>query len=504
MSTAEILATYLSLVSGFYLPLHYLLRKLGAHYFVRLFQLPLRLAALDLATFSAYFLLRHSWPAESLASDTAHLLLLLSTVGAVLTGVSTAVYDVYLTRLRHVQVPHILRIMINALFYVLVLMAVLKWYFHYDVSGVFLTSAAVSFVLGIALQDVLVSLFAGVSLSIEGTFKLGDFIDVAGLEGIVVETDWRSTTIITRAQDYITIPNRRITESPVTNYYQPQRLHRITQSISLDLHVPPGRAKEVLLAAIHATPEILASPAPDVLHDGYDQVGICYQMRFFVADYARRPQIEDQLRTALWYRLHRAHITIPYPNHMINMVQDRVENNTDVRDIKAVLAAVPLFATLKPADRQHLASLAEVALYGNGEVLFRAGDPGDSFYIVKSGCIEISFPGTAPSLPETLGPGTFFGERSLLTGENRSATAVVRNEAELVIINKSAFQEILLSDPAIVENLGTVLLHLAERDGRRVLGQAGHSSSRLHDEHEKNHLLLKIRHFFGVHPSGRS
>ena len=68
-----------------------------------------------------------------------------------------------------------------------------------------------------------------------------------------------------------------------------------------------------------------------------------------------------------------------------------------------------------------------------GEVIFRAGDPGDKAYVVKEGEVEIDVPGREPIV---LGPGGIFGEMALIDNQTRSAGARTRTDTQLVIIDE--------------------------------------------------------------------
>lgn len=89
-----------------------------------------------------------------------------------------------------------------------------------------------------------------------------------------------------------------------------------------------------------------------------------------------------------------------------------------------------------------------------GDVLFRAGDPGDKLYVLKRGSVELSARSGAASL---LGPPACFGEMSALTGEPRTQTATVREEARLLAVDSSTFRSVLLQNPFLALELAKAL-----------------------------------------------
>ncbi|MCC6765140.1 MAG: cyclic nucleotide-binding domain-containing protein [Deltaproteobacteria bacterium] len=89
-----------------------------------------------------------------------------------------------------------------------------------------------------------------------------------------------------------------------------------------------------------------------------------------------------------------------------------------------------------------------------GTVLFRQGDPSDSMFVVAAGRVRLTLGGGA-EIQEigTVGPGEFFGEVSLITGGERSASAEVIEDSRLLVIDRDAFHMLLQDDLATVTRM---------------------------------------------------
>jgi CRP/FNR family transcriptional regulator, cyclic AMP receptor protein len=88
--------------------------------------------------------------------------------------------------------------------------------------------------------------------------------------------------------------------------------------------------------------------------------------------------------------------------------------------------------------------------YAAGTVLFEEGQPGDYMYVVQHGEIEIRRQvGADERVLAVLSPGEFFGEMAILNGRPRSATAVVRTPATLLVIEGRTFEAMLRARPEI-------------------------------------------------------
>jgi CRP-like cAMP-binding protein len=140
-----------------------------------------------------------------------------------------------------------------------------------------------------------------------------------------------------------------------------------------------------------------------------------------------------------------------------------------------------------------------VMTYATGEVPVRQGEAGDSFYIIKSGRVDVVVEKSMleTAVVATLGPGNFFGEMSLLTGAVRTATIHVKEDAEFIVIDKESFKTTLVNNASIAENLSQILsARQAGLDAERERLDAAALERRKKDASGK--ILSKIKDFFGL------
>lgn len=120
-----------------------------------------------------------------------------------------------------------------------------------------------------------------------------------------------------------------------------------------------------------------------------------------------------------------------------------------------ILADVPLFSLLDEQERATLAERVEHVHFRDGETLFHAGDPGDRLYVVRSGKVQMYFRNDTGEkiVLETAGPGEFFGEISLLDGGPRTASAVVLEEGDALVVDRGDLDELFRLKPAAALDL---------------------------------------------------
>jgi len=129
------------------------------------------------------------------------------------------------------------------------------------------------------------------------------------------------------------------------------------------------------------------------------------------------------------------------------------------------LKKIPLFKHLKDAQLREIASRCKTVTCRRGTILFRRTDMSTDFYIVHSGRMKALLEddeGDEIVLAQ-FEKGDFFGELSLLDGKGRSATIVADEDAELSVLNKGVFYDLLMKDPKMAVGLMITLVERLRR-----------------------------------------
>jgi uncharacterized membrane protein len=142
-----------------------------------------------------------------------------------------------------------------------------------------------------------------------------------------------------------------------------------------------------------------------------------------------------------------------------------------------LLVDVPLLRTLDPDERAVLAAQAEDCVWPAGTRIFGRGDPGDSFYVVSEGKVEISVETTTGErrVLGAAGAGEFFGELSLLDGGARSADAIATADTRAVEIDRADLTELFRVHPDAALDVLSVTGKRLRETNRALLASAGTS-----------------------------
>ena len=134
------------------------------------------------------------------------------------------------------------------------------------------------FVLGFAFQESLGNLASGLMIALNEPFKVGDFVEIAGLQGSVVEMNIMATTLTTGDNKKIVIPNKSAWGGPITNFSALGR-RRVDIKIGIDYASDVGKAIEIALKSLATVPGVLKDPAPSVSVASLDDSQVTLNVR---------------------------------------------------------------------------------------------------------------------------------------------------------------------------------------------------------------------------------
>lgn len=161
------------------------------------------------------------------------------------------------------------------------------------------TSAAFSIILGLALQDTLGNLFAGIALQFDKNFEIGDWVEVTqGLQktvGQVKEISWRSVLLIGLSDELITLSNRAMATAQIANFSPPDQPIVRSQIFRIPYGAPVEKAIDLLERAASEISEIRGLPAPHAyVHETSDS-WLTVKLIYFIDSYGAQYRAGDKV-----------------------------------------------------------------------------------------------------------------------------------------------------------------------------------------------------------------
>jgi len=170
-----------------------------------------------------------------------------------------------------------------------------------DLQGALVGLGVGGIVLGLALQDTLSAVFAGLSMVSTRNFKEGDWLKTGDYEGRVVAMDWRSVTIETEQKILAVVPNSELAQS--TFVVESSETMPYGEEISLVLAYddPPEAVIRIIDSVAGSIPDVLSDPPHEVEVLNYTDKGIEYELMFFVADRGDAWRVRSDFLRRFWY-----------------------------------------------------------------------------------------------------------------------------------------------------------------------------------------------------------
>ena len=336
------------------------------------------------------------------------------------------------------RIPKLVEEITKVLLYGITAIAIIQKTLNIQVTTVLATSAIITVVLGLALQETLGNLFAGLALQLDPAYQVGDWIRVGERMGKVEEVTWRATKLRTVNNDSVIIPNGSIAKDTLINLSHPITPHAARMMIRASFSTPPNRVDRVTRDVLAETPNVTLDPPPEIRVSDFKDYWIEYDLKFYYKDPGLLEAMLAAVRKGLWYHFRRDGVEIPVPvrDIFVHDRQERVESGEAMlHRLSDSLKKVYLFSSLASDERQLIAENLEEMRYARNELIIREGEAGDSFFIIEQGEVEVfvtSPTGTKKSLT-ILSVGDFFGEIALLTGERRTASVQALTEVRVFV-----------------------------------------------------------------------
>jgi len=414
-------------------------------------------------------------------------------------------------------IPDLLLDIIRAALVLAIAFLVLRMALGINIGPLLASTALLTAVIGFALQGVLGNLLAGMSLHLVQTLKPGIWIDVDGVEGRIIKTNWRETRIRTRGGHMYIIPNARIAESKIHNYNEPTPLRRHVVNVGASYSDAPDEVIEAMLASARAVSDVRHNPAPEAMITEFQDYGINYRLEFWTTELQRHNPIDGAVNRNIWYQFKRKGIEIPFPmsdkllnDFMAVVYKQRKLPPVDV-DIEAVVTDLwqsdlcskvfvdtegrPL---LSHDDLTTIAPLVKRQPYTHGETVCVQGDTGETFWVIARGKLQGKVEQDGKVAAEfELPTGTVVGEMGALTGVPRSATLSVAESAELLEFGTDAFRTLLSLHEDVPERLSKLAADRADQNREALEDLAKNRDNGAEVQLEQKGILRRLLRIMG-------
>jgi small-conductance mechanosensitive channel/CRP-like cAMP-binding protein len=383
-------------------------------------------------------------------------------------GLLMLVFDWILVLRMGIVPPRLMREVVTLGVY-LTLAAILLRSLGIEVTGLVATSAVITVVVGLALQQTLGNLLAGLALAWEQRLSIGTWVEFDGRVGVIEQTGWRSLLIRTRLDKRLLVPNSDVGASRVTILGSGGNPAAVAIRLGVAYGVPPDAAKEVLTAVAKGIPGVLAEPRPRILTVEWADSAIVYECRLWTRTPWARDDLTDLFLTRAHQALDRAGMEIPFPQRTLHRAPRRAPANTADHRLRAIERS-SLFGDIPIEKLAAMAESSRILRFAPGEAVVSVGEKSTALFLVTTGeaAVEVNQREVA-----RMRPGDVFGEIAFLTGSIRTATVRATDSAlEVVELDEGSLRSLLEDQKELAEDLAEKMA-AHRRHGESLLDESG-------------------------------
>ena len=188
-----------------------------------------------------------------------------------------------------------------------------------DLSTLAIIGAGLSVGIGFGLQELVANFVSGILLLFEQSIRPGDVIEISGNLGTVEKLRIRSTTIRTRDNIEIIVPNQNLLTSSVTTYTHTERLVRVNIPVSVSYNSDPAVVREVLTTAGKRQGFVRKRPEPLVFFEGFGDSNLDFELAVWIENAELGRAVRSDLRFIIWEELAKRKIEIAFPQRDLHI-----------------------------------------------------------------------------------------------------------------------------------------------------------------------------------------
>jgi small-conductance mechanosensitive channel len=360
----------------------------------------------------------------------------------------------------------------------------------------FTGSTILGIVVGLALQDTLGNLFAGIALQADQPFQVGDVINLQANKwtGVVESVSWRGVKIRT-FQNKIVVISNAVLGKEFIEVAPRDNLNARLNFFSTLYSASPSKTIYLIREVVRQVENVSPKIRPIVRIKNLGDNGIEWEVKYWLEDYAKYNDTDALIRQRIWYAFQRENIHFAFPTRTIFIEEQSLEPDfaESVNEIFERLSEVPLFAPLTDEETQRIAETVEAKIFSTGEKIVRRGQDGKSMFIIHRGSVKVQINEDGKiKVLRNLSEGDFFGEMGLFTGEPRTATVLASEETEVLEIKHTCLKPILEENPELVERFSEII---EERRAKLTEVNSPHVTD---PQASKSGMFDSIRKFFGL------
>jgi small-conductance mechanosensitive channel len=321
----------------------------------------------------------------------------------------------------------LLQDVIGALVFLIAVVAAAGYVLELPVKGLLATSGAVAIIVGLALQSTLSDVFSGIVLNTTKPYQVDDWVSIDGVEGKVVDIDWRATHLLTGAGTTAVVPNSVAAKAKIVNLSRPVHMHGVSISIHVPNHIRPRRVLDALDRTLQGSSSLLLNPPPKAILKEAGETTSEYVASGFITELGKKGEVRNQL-----FDLAHRHL------EAAGIVRQQDGGGEPTSRARALLEEVKVFRSLSAEERDRLAQNMTAQQYAAGQVVLDLNEVPDCLFVIATGVVSAAVPdGERRVEAGRMGPSEVMGEQSIIGDTPSEACFTALTSSIIYRIDKS-------------------------------------------------------------------
>jgi MscS family membrane protein len=185
--------------------------------------------------------------------------------------------------------------------------------------------------LSLAAQETIANMISGIIIMIDAPFRVGDRIEIQGLDtwGDVVDIGLRTTRIRTLDNRMVIVPNSSLSKNQVVNYTFPDPRYRTQTEIGVAYGSDLRRVREVITQSLRGIEGVIPDKPVDILFLEFGDSSMHLRVRWWIESYQDARRVTDRVNEAMYQALAQAQIELPDPKMTVELKNKPAEAEHD-------------------------------------------------------------------------------------------------------------------------------------------------------------------------------
>jgi len=399
------------------------------------------------------------------------------------------------------KVPKLLTDGAAFLLYGAAVMVSMHYVYDKSITTILATSGAAAFIVGLSAQSTLRQVFAGLSLNMTRSLRIGDFVEIDEIYGEVHEINWRSVSLLNPHTGSLYIfPNSAVADKIILNFSEPTERFKYWIKFYVEYGASPDLVISTIAEELENSKFIRRDPKPDFNILGFTDLGMEYRVRYYFDGDDPWWDAQNEMCMAIWSSLRRKGIRLSIDRHKLLSGDEQQDNPWKFDNITRPDEHLPqamvrdsFLTQLAPSQLQELASSARFLDFTPPDCIYRKDDPADSVYFIAEGQFsvhQVQEDGSEAQIGVHQ-EGECIGLESLIEDENENHASTVRAERYSIVyqLNNVLLKKMVSGSGKVQKALDAVIQKRSEQQQQYL---RLHTESRDKAERLEHHVAINL------------